>query len=134
MQGSNSIWRQQAYISIQGMTINFYQEQKVSQKNNCCKSSFQSSCHIMITHSSLGTGLKIHAFSICTFSPWLIFNGWTVGSTQYLYLYSKVLKPVFYFADLVQTSLWVFREEQHAQYIWFLPQTSQEGNECTTTK
>ena len=45
----------------------------------------------MITHSSLGTGLKIHAFSICTFSPWLIFNGWTVGPTEYIYLDSKLL-------------------------------------------
>ena len=35
--------------------------------------------------------IKIHAFSICTFSPWLIFNGWTVGPTEYIYLDSKLL-------------------------------------------
>ena len=30
-------------------------------------------------------------------------------------------------------SLWAVKAEQHAQYTWFLPQTSQEGNEWNTT-
>ena len=31
------------------------------------------------------------------------------------------------------TSLWEVWAHQHAQYTWFLPQTSQEEKECTTT-
>ena len=41
---------------------------------------------------------------------------------------------VVYFADPVKTSLWAILAEQHAQYTWFLPQTSQRGTEFTTTK
>ena len=42
--------------------------------------------------------------------------------------------PIVYFADPVKTSLSTIWEEQHAQYIQFLPQITQEGNECTPAK
>ena len=45
--------------------------------------------------------------------------------SQYIYSDSKFLVPVDYFAKPVKTSLWAVWAEQHAQYTWFLPQTSQ---------
>ena len=53
--------------------------------------------------------------------------------TVYVYLDSKLLGPVVHFVKPVKTSLLDVWAEQNAQYTWFLPQTSQEGNECTTT-
>ena len=46
---------------------------------------------------------------------------------------NKLLAHVVYFAEPVKTSLWAFWVEQDTQYTCFLPQTSQDRNECTTT-
>ena len=52
--------------------------------------------------------------------------------TLYIYLNSKLLAPIVYFAKPVKIGLWAIWEEQHARYTLFLSQHSQEGNECTT--
>ena len=46
-------------------------------------------------------------------------------STVYIYF-----RTVVYFADQVYTRFWAVRAEQHVQYIWFLPKTSQEENKA----
>ena len=46
----------------------------------------------------------------------------------YIYWDSKLLATVVYFAKPDKTSLWAVWAEQHAQNTWFLPKTSQEGN------
>ena len=53
------------------------------------------------------------------------------GTTAFILEKYKLLAPVDCFADPVYTSLWAVWEDQHAQYTWFLPQTSQEGNACS---
>ena len=45
---------------------------------------------------------------------------------QYIYQNSKLLAPVVYFTDPVQTTLWAVWAELYAQ-------SSQEGNKGTTT-
>ena len=57
--------------------------------------------------------------------PWKLHNRYCRNS--------KFLAPVIYFADPIWTSLWAVWVEQHAQYIWFLLQTSQEGLKCIIT-
>ena len=42
---------------------------------------------------------------------------------------SKLLDPIVYFAETVQTTIWAVRAEQP----WFLPHTVKEGNDCTST-
>ena len=60
------------------------------------------------------------------------YNVYTVSS----YCLSKK-SSLLYFGCLFSTLLsqlnLVFWADQHAHYTWFLPQTSQEGNECTMT-
>ena len=59
-----------------------------------------------------------------------------VHKSQYIYYDCKLLAPVVYFAELVNTTFWVVWEEQHAQYIQFLPQSRpdrKEGSEYTTS-
>ena len=54
-----------------------------------------------------------------------------------LYIYQNrelLLAPVVKFAKPVTTRLWAVWADQHARYTWFLSHTSQEGNDCTTTK
>ena len=50
---------------------------------------------------------------------------------QYVYQDSRFLAPFVYFAITKPICLWAVLAEQHAQYIWFWPQTSQEGNKST---
>ena len=47
-------------------------------------------------------------------------------SRLYMYYDSKLFAHGVYYADPVNTSVWAVWAEQHAQYTWFLPQTSQE--------
>ena len=44
----------------------------------------------------------------------------------YIRTVSYVLASVIYSAKPVKTSLWAIWEEQHVQYNWFVPNTSQE--------
>ena len=51
------------------------------------------------------------------------------GKSQYIYSDSKLLVPVFCFAELVETGLWAVWAEQYTAYIWLLPiQAKKESN------
>ena len=56
----------------------------------------------------------------------LVFGCWELSHTvnpKFALPHSKLLAVI--------SGLWPVLAEQHAKYIWFLPQTSQEGNKCT---
>ena len=92
--------------------------------------------YIQIPNHEILTDLRMYArgvlYNSVIFSPpqnaRQVMKRTMVQITVYILGRSKLSASILYFAEPVKTSLWAIWAEQHAQYTWFLPQPSHEGN------
>ena len=70
--------------------------------------------------------LRLHAWLFFSRLPTWFGQEAQCFPTKYIYLDSKLLAPVVYFAKLVKSSLWAVWVEQHAPYTRFLPRPARK--------